>query len=562
MARPLNALTQKNTVFEWTQICQESFDLLKNSLMTEPILTYPDPNLPYVLFTDASKYAWACVLTQEKTHMVEGKKTTILHPITYMSGLFRGSQMNWACLTKEAYAIYMSIKKLAYYLEDADITLRSDHLPLKKFLAKNTLNSKVNNWVVEISPFHITFEYIKGIKNTLADTMSHLINIDPQIQSEPEPEGHEFGYYTFDSLPALEVLNIQTSSAAVTKDDTNHEVIHELPIDKDLLTKLQQEDEFCRNIFNQIEKGNIIDGHLYKIDNKLLKRFVVDGNDTYETTVIPRSLVPQVLHLAHNELGHNGTHRTYVLLKRLYYWKGLKPSVEKHIKRCYQCQRRNKQVVKYAKLHFDMATFPMQFISMDLIGEFHPPTSKKHKYALTVICMLTGYVFCVPLKTKTAEEVIQAYIDHVYARFGGSLKILSDNGTEFKNKLFEQVAKELGVEYKLYTPPYHPASNGHIEAFHAFLKASIAKHVAPQLEWDALIPLACAAYNFIPNEHSKESPFFLMFGRDPVLPLNTLLEPKLRYLGNEINILSLEAMKNMYEIAATNVKMRKMRYKG
>ena len=233
----------------------------------------------------------------------------------------------------------------------------------------------------------------------------------------------------------------------------------------------------------------------------------------------------------------------------------MKPSVEKHIKRCYQCQRRNKQVVKYAKLHFDMATFPMQFISMDLIGEFHPPTSKKHKYTLTVVCMLTGYVFSVPLKTKTADEVIQAYIDHVYSRFGGLLKILSDNGTEFKNKLFEQVAKELGVEYKLSTPPYHPASNGCIEGFHAFLKTCIAKHVAPQLEWDVLIPLACAAYNFILNEHSKESPFFLMFGRDALLPLNTLLEPKLRYLGNEINILLLEAMKNMYEIAATNLKM-------
>ena len=62
-----------------------------------------------------------------------------------MSGLFQGSQLNWACLTKEAYAIYMSIKKLAYYLEDTDITLRSDHLSLKKFLPKNTLNSKVNN---------------------------------------------------------------------------------------------------------------------------------------------------------------------------------------------------------------------------------------------------------------------------------------------------------------------------------------------------------------------------------------------------------------------------------
>ena len=184
-------------------------------------------------------------------------------------------------------------------------------------------------------------------------------------------------------------------------------------------------------------------------------------------------------------------------------------------------------MVKYATLHFDVATFPMQFISMDLIGEFHPPTSKGKRYALTVICMLTDYVFCIPLKTKTAEEVLQAYIDNVYSKFGGSLKILSDNGTEFKNKIFEQIAKELGVVYKLYTPPYHPASNGRIEGFHAFLKACISKHISLQLEWDDLVPLACAAYNFIPNEHSKESPFFLMFGRDPVLPLNTLLEPKI-----------------------------------
>ena len=169
---------------------------------------------------------------------------------------------------------------------------------------------------------------------------------------------------------------------------------------------------------------------------------------------------------------------------------------------------------------------------MELIGEFHPPTSKGKRYALTVICMLTGYVFCIPLKTKTAEEVLQAYIDNVYSKFGGSIKILSDNGTEFKNKIFEQVAKELGVVYKLNTPPYYPASNGRISK----LKACISKHITPQLEWDDLVPLACAAYNFRPNEHSKESPFFLMSGRDPVLPLNTLLEPKIRYMGNNINI--------------------------
>ena len=113
---------------------------------------------------------------------------------------------------------------------------------------------------------------------------------------------------------------------------------------------------------------------------------------------------------------------------------------------------------------------PCNFISMDLIREFHPPTSRRHRYALTIICMLTGYVFCIPLQPKTAEEFIQAYIDQVYSRFGGSLKILSNNGTEFKNKLFEQVAKELGVEYKLYTPLIIQHQMAELKDFMHFLK--------------------------------------------------------------------------------------------
>ena len=123
------------------------------------------------------------------------------------------------------------------------------------------------------------------------------------------------------------------------------------------MSKLQQKDIFCNNILKQIEKGNIIEGQLYIVKDKLLKRYVTDGNDTYETTVIPRVITAQILWMAHDNLGHIGTHRTYTLLKRLYYWKGLKPSVAKHIKMCYQCQRRNKQVIKYATLDFDMATF-------------------------------------------------------------------------------------------------------------------------------------------------------------------------------------------------------------
>ena len=132
--------------------------------MKEPILKYPDTSKPYVLYTDASKYAWAGVLTQAYEYEFEGKKKKIHHPITYLSGLFRGSQLNWAALTKEAYAIYRSVKKLDPYLDGAVTTIQSDHLPLKKFLIRDTANNKVKNWPMELEGYNLTFQYTKGDK--------------------------------------------------------------------------------------------------------------------------------------------------------------------------------------------------------------------------------------------------------------------------------------------------------------------------------------------------------------------------------------------------------------
>ena len=125
----------------------------------------------------------------------------------------------------------------------------------------------------------------------------------------------------------------------------------------------------------------------------------------------------------------------------------------------------------------------------------------------SVICMLTGYVFCIPLKTKTAEEIVDKYLAHVAFTFGNSRKILSDNGTEFKNTLFEEVAKQLGVERKIYSPVHRPQANGCIEGFHKFLKECISKHMVNSLEWDNILPLAAATYNWFPNEHSKKQHF-------------------------------------------------------
>ena len=564
IARPLTNLTKLDVPYEWTNRCQEAFEFLKQMLLKEPILKYPDPSKPYTLFTDASKFAWACVLTQEYEHEFDGKKRKILHPITYMSGLFKGSQVNWATLTKEAYAIYVSVKKLDHYIQDAEVTLRSDHLPLKSFLQKNTLNTKVNNWAIDITSRcrNIQFEYIKGIKNTLADTMSRLIEITPEIEQEPEPPGQEFGYDIFETLEPIETtthyINELKEEIQIKHEAIPDDLLPIVDLTESQLEDIQMKDKFIKNIVNRLVAKQQPEGKPYYLEGKLLKKYIYDNKQRFEVTVVAPNCAPLLLNLAHDQLGHNGTARTYMLLKRTYYWKGMKTDISNYVKQCKLCQKQNILPVKYVSGHFSAPMAPMEFISMDLIGDF-TPSSKGNKYALTVICMLTGYTFCIPIPSKKASDVITAYIDNVYSKFGGSKKILSDNGTEFKNQLFEKIAKELGVEFKCYTAPYHPQSNGRIEGFHHFLKSCMTKHISTTMEWDQVVHLATAAYNFFPNEHSKESPFFLMFGRDPRVPLNTLLTPKIRYMGTEENILSLEALQRIYHLVAENLKIAKER---
>ena len=116
---------------------------------------------------------------------MDGVEKEIHHPVTYVSGQFRGPQINWATLVKEAYSIYMAARKLHYYISNSDTTIRSDHMPLCRFLLKNTKNTTVNNWAVSIEDYQLKFEYIKGVKNTLADTMSRLVQLDPDVALPP-----------------------------------------------------------------------------------------------------------------------------------------------------------------------------------------------------------------------------------------------------------------------------------------------------------------------------------------------------------------------------------------
>ena len=189
---------------------------------------------------------------------------------------------------------------------------------------------------------------------------------------------------------------------------------------------------------------------------------------------------------------------------------------------------------------------------MDLIGEFHPPSSKGNRYALTAVCMLTGFTFCIPIKSKKAEDVMKAYTDNICCVFRPSKKILTDNGTEFKNKLWTDVFRRMLTEHRT-SPIYSPQCNGRIEGFHKFLKATIGKQLQKGLEWDDVIPKATSAYNFFLTQSSKEAPFFLMFDRQAAVKHMLLDSESPKYLGNEEGLLNIELMRKLYHVIAYNL---------
>ena len=183
--------------------CAKAFNHLRELLMEYPILRYPNPTQGYILYTDASGIGWSGVLTQEH---LDDKGKANNHPICYVSRQFRGSQLNWAALTKEAYAIYMSVRRLSFFIMDVEVTIRSDHLPLKKFLNKQTMNLKVNNWAVELEQFRLHLEWIPRSRNLLADSLSCLLDVVPDAQKSKEPDDQEFGSYCFEELEPAKVL--------------------------------------------------------------------------------------------------------------------------------------------------------------------------------------------------------------------------------------------------------------------------------------------------------------------------------------------------------------------
>ena len=208
-----------------------------------------------------------------------------------------------------------------------------------------TLNNMVNNWSTEIESFNINFVHISGKANVLADTLSRLIDTNPDLKQQPELEGHEFGKYCFKTLPKVrgstnhikiggdmaKVCEIQ-----ITYDNPeNLELSVKLPLDEEKFASLQENDLKIQDLHDKVKEGAY--NQFYFVNNSILFRSIVDNGHKFEARVIPESLRDVVLHLGHNQSGHNGYQRTYAAIKHLYYWKGMRTQVLQYCKNCKVC---------------------------------------------------------------------------------------------------------------------------------------------------------------------------------------------------------------------------------
>ena len=213
----------------------------------------------------------------------------------------------------------------------------------------------------------------------------------------------------------------------------------------------------------------------------------------------------------------------------------------KYIANCALCHREKAKIQNYPLQMMEISDRPFKKIAIDLVTECETSTSG-NKHILTIIDHLTGWPEAFPILDKSADTIVSTFINK-YLPIDMCLRyILSDNGTEFKNNLMDQVLKQLGFE-QIFSAACHPQSKGKSEVFHKCLKPTLRKLCEKDpSNWNQYLNQVLVSYRITPNLATAEMPFFLVYGRDPDLSLHHLLEPMQQFLvDQDSRMLSLEA---------------------
>ena len=235
--------------------------------------------------------------------------------------------------------------------------------------------------------------------------------------------------------------------------------------------------------------------------------------------------------------GHRNS-ALYPTLSKSYYWSTIKADCEKFLSRCGHCH--GTAAARHTAVPMGsnpMPSEPFKQINIDLKGPL--PESGGHKYILVAVDALTRYTLYVPLPDKRGETIFRALLNNVFSLFGMpyGMTVVSDNGTEFKNSLQEEMSQFLGYR-KIAVLPWNPTANSLAESAVKRIKNVLDRHTTRYRDWHKILPLAQYMLNstmqsgISPSKDAPMTPFFALFGRDaPQIP--ELENPVLRRSSGE-----------------------------
>ena len=256
--------------------------------------------------------------------------------------------------------------------------------------------------------------------------------------------------------------------------------------------------------------------------------------------------------------GHMGGQKTFDSIRRKYFWPNLFKDLNEYVTACVICQTRSLQKIRQPLKETDIPPYPMAKVSLDLSGPY-PTSLFGNKYIIALVDWYSGWpeVYAVP--DKTAETVAHLLLEEIFPRHGSCLQIVTDNGTENVNNVVKQTLQTLNIDHVL-TSVYHPQSNAKVERFHRTLHDVLAKRLADdQQTWDLHLNQALAAIRFNVSESSRYSPFYLMYNRDVVLPVDNLLKPRRKYHGEESHKITLQEQHKAFVTVRNNLRKAKRR---
>ena len=494
----------------WGEDCLRAFEKLRGLLIKDPVLAYPQFDLPFILEVDASTQGLGGVLMQKQN----GK----LVVISYGSRTLRPHEKNDARMSSKRLEFcalrWCIVEKFREYLCWSHFIVYTDNNPLS-FLKTCRLTPVETRWAAQLAQFSFDLVFKSGRTNRVADALSRV----PLSESDvPEPSSaDEFSQIPLELAEVLKKKVVEPCSNAI-------EVSCVPPIPRfsksDLETE-QKADGSLKHAWSEVENGSTA----WVVEDNLLFRVgKCEGVDT-KLLVIPSSLQSLVLDFIHTRAGHQGGNKTLSLAKSRYFWVGMDKMIKDFVSSCEACRLSKpptrKMVVPRGSF---IASRPGEVVSIDFT--VLDKSANGIENVLVITDVHSRYTVCVATKDQKAKTVAEVLIKDWIRIFGLMNRIHSDNGRSFENEIIQELCKLFSIK-KSRTAPYNPKANAHPERFNRTLHDLLrVLSVEKKKHWPRYLAEVVWCYNVTPHSVTRLSPFYVMFGRSPRLVSDMLFDVK------------------------------------